>query len=73
MSELGRWLVVVGVATVAVGAVVWLLGHVGFRGLPGDIRVESGGKRLYIPIVTSLVVSAILTGMLWLWRWWSGR
>lgn len=62
-----------GVILALVGLVVWGLGRMGFRGLPGDIRYESENVRIYVPIVTCLVLSAVLTLGLWLWRWLAGR
>jgi hypothetical protein len=40
----------------------------GFRGLPGDIRIEGEHSRVFFPIVTCVVLSAALTGVLWLRR-----
>jgi hypothetical protein len=62
----GPWLVVVGLAVAAVGALVWLglpLGR-----LPGDIAIERGGFRLYVPITTSILVSGAVTLVSWLFR-----
>jgi len=63
MPDLGRVLVVFGIAMVAVGAVLWAwpqasswLGH-----LPGDIHVERPGFRLSFPIVTCLVISVVVS------------
>jgi hypothetical protein len=36
--------------------------------LPGDISVEGKGFRFYFPVVTYIVVSLLLTGILWLVR-----
>lgn len=69
MEQLGKHIVVVGLVVAAVGAAVWFFGKTGFRGLPGDMRYESDGVRVYFPIVTSLVVSVVLSGLLWLWHW----
>jgi len=71
--QLGKLLMLAGVVLLLVGAAVWALGRVGFRGLPGDIRYESDGLRVYIPIVTCLVISALLTLALWAWRHLSSR
>lgn len=68
MSDAGKWLVVVGVILAGIGGVLWGLGRLGFRGLPGDINIESGNSRLYFPITTCLVLSALLTGLFWLWQ-----
>ena len=69
MTQTGKLLILVGVFITIVGAVVWALGRAGFRGLPGDIRYESGNVRFYFPIVSCVVISVILTALMWLWRW----
>ncbi|HHQ42322.1 MAG TPA: DUF2905 domain-containing protein [Chromatiales bacterium] len=42
------------------------LGKLGLGRLPGDIVIERDGFRLYIPLMTSLLVSLVLTLVLWL-------
>jgi hypothetical protein len=69
MAPLGKFLILFGVVLMAIGGVVWGLGRLGFRGLPGDVRYESENVRFYFPIVTCLVLSALLTGLIWFWRW----
>lgn len=69
MSELGKWIAGAGVVLVAVGVLLWVLGRAGFRGLPGDIRYESENVRIYVPVVTMLVLSAFLSALLWIVRW----
>lgn len=66
MAQFGRWLVVLGVAAVVIGLglMAWDrlgLPRVQLLRLPGDIVVEREKFRLYIPIVTSIVLSVILT------------
>lgn len=73
MVPVGKLLMIAGAVLLAVGALVWGLGKAGFRGLPGDIRYESDHVRVYFPIVTSVVLSLLLTGLLWLWRWLSRK
>ncbi|HMN05619.1 MAG TPA: DUF2905 domain-containing protein [Flavobacteriales bacterium] len=36
--------------------------------LPGDIRIEREGFRMYVPITTMLLLSAVLSGLMWLLR-----
>jgi hypothetical protein len=69
MTQTGKLLIVVGVLITIGGAVVWALGRAGFRGLPGDIRYESGNVRFYFPIVSCVVISVILTALMWVWQW----
>lgn len=73
MTEIGRFLVLVGLALVLIGTAVWVLGRVGFHGLPGDIRVETKNVRFYFPLATSVVLSLLLTALLWLWQWLSRK
>ena len=69
MTHAGKLLVVVGLLVAAAGLVVWGLGRAGFRGLPGDVRYESGNVRFYFPVVTCIVLSVVLTALMWLWQW----
>lgn len=73
MSDIGRWMVVAGIVLAIVGAIVWLLGRAGFRGLPGDVAYEGQNVRFYFPVVTSIVLSILLTLGIWLWRWFTSR
>ena len=52
----------------AVGAALWLFGRSGGGFLPGDIVVERKNVRFYFPIVTCLVISAVLSLVAWLMR-----
>ena len=60
---MARWLMVVGVVLLLLGAVLhlapWLLSW--FGKLPGDIRYETGRTRVFIPITSMVVVSLVLT------------
>lgn len=71
--DVGRTLVVAGLLLAVLGLGIWLLERSGFRGLPGDLRFESGNFRIYFPIVTCLVLSLLLTLALWLWNWFQRR
>ena len=65
MHDVGRLLIVVGLVVAAVGAGLLVLPQVPWLGrLPGDIHVERGNFSIHFPIVTCLVVSAVLTLLL---------
>ena len=66
--DVGRVLIIAGLALVAVGFLWPYLGRIGLGRLPGDIVIEREGFRLYIPIVTSLLISVLLTLVFWLFR-----
>ena len=62
MSDLGRILVVTGLAIAALGGLIWAAGHVPWFGrLPGDIRVERENFKLYFPLTTCLLISVVVT------------
>jgi len=73
MGETGKFLMLGGAALLVLGAAFWGLSRAGLRGVPGDIHYQSGNVRVYFPIVTCLLLSLLVTGLLWLWRWLSSR
>jgi hypothetical protein len=65
-QQLGKWLLLAGIIISITGAVLILFGQLGFFKLPGDL--EFGGKnwKVYIPITSCILISVILTLILWL-------
>ena len=62
-------LVVIGLVLALVGLVLWKTGGLGPLGkLPGDISIQRGTSSFYFPVVTCLLVSAVLTVLSWLFR-----
>ena len=62
MSDLGKVLLLIGGVIVLLGLVLLVVGRVPFLGrLPGDIAVKRGNTAFYVPIVTCLVLSVVLT------------
>lgn len=68
MTHMGKVFILLGVVMIVIGVIAWAIGRLGFRGLPGDIRYESDNVRIYFPIATCIVLSAILTLAFWLWQ-----
>jgi hypothetical protein len=69
MNDIGKLLMVVGLALTVVGALLWAGFGRGWLGrLPGDIHYSRGNFSFYFPIVTCLLVSVFLTLLLWLFR-----
>jgi Protein of unknown function (DUF2905) len=66
--EIGRFLILAGVALVILGFAWPFLDRLGLGRLPGDIAMEREGFRLYVPITTCLLISAVLTLGFWLLR-----
>jgi uncharacterized membrane protein len=64
-GQIGRWLVFFGLIIVAVGLVIMLLGRFGIFKLPGDLTFGSKNWRIFIPITTCILISIILTLILW--------
>ena len=63
-----RFLIALGVIFI-VGGLVWPgIGKLGLGRLPGDIRFERDGFRFYFPITTGLLISAVVTLILWIFR-----
>jgi 1-acyl-sn-glycerol-3-phosphate acyltransferase len=64
----GGLLIILGIALVVLGALAWF-GWLGWFGrLPGDIRVDRGTTRVYVPIVSMLLISVVLSLLAYLFR-----
>ena len=71
--SLGPVLVFGGVVIALIGLLVWS-GALGWFGrLPGDIRIEREGVRVYIPLVSMLLLSVLLSVALYLYNRLRGR
>jgi uncharacterized protein YybS (DUF2232 family) len=69
MNDLGKLLVIVGLLTAALGVLIWSGVGKGWLGrLPGDINYTKDNFSFHFPIVTCLIVSVVLTLLLWLFR-----
>jgi hypothetical protein len=69
MRELGKFLMIIGVVTLVLGAVLWS----GFASkwlgrLPGDIRIEREHGAFYFPIVTCIIISIVLSLLMSIFR-----
>jgi hypothetical protein len=63
-----RTLIIIGFLVVAVGMAWPLLSRMSLGKLPGDIVVDRPGFKFFMPITTMLIVSALLSLLLWLLR-----
>jgi len=59
--DIGRILLVIGIVLVVVGLLAMLGVRIPFGRLPGDIAIEGERGGLYVPIVSMIIVSVILT------------
>jgi hypothetical protein len=64
-QQFGKWLIAAGIFIVVVGVLMMLLGRIGLFKLPGDLEFGSKNWRIYIPIASSILLSIILTLILW--------
>lgn len=63
-----RLLIIVGSLTVAVGVLWPWLSRLPFGRLPGDFHVEREGFSFHFPLTTGLIVSIVISLILWLFR-----
>lgn len=60
-QSIGLAIVAAGGALIAVGLLVWSGALSWFGRLPGDIRIERPGVRLYVPLASMLLASVVLS------------
>ncbi|HXI84055.1 MAG TPA: DUF2905 domain-containing protein [Verrucomicrobiae bacterium] len=62
MNDIGKALVVIGIALVVLGVLFSLGGRLPWLGrLPGDIDIKREHFRFYFPVMTCLVISIVVT------------
>ncbi|MGA7630902.1 MAG: DUF2905 domain-containing protein [Terriglobales bacterium] len=68
MAEMGRMLVILGIALVVIGAIVMLLGRTGvpLGRLPGDILYKGKNTIFYFPLASSILIGVVLSIILYL-------
>ena len=64
----GTILVAIGVGLILVGLLIWSGSLSWFGRLPGDIRIERETVHVYVPIVSMLVVSLVVSLAMYLVR-----
>jgi Protein of unknown function (DUF2905) len=70
MQEIGKIIVLGGLALVVVGAILWRFPNAfGWIGkLPGDISVQKGNFSFYVPIASCVLISLVLSLIAWFIR-----
>ncbi|UCH18756.1 MAG: DUF2905 domain-containing protein [Burkholderiales bacterium] len=63
-----RWLIAIGLVLVVAGIAWPWLSKLPLGRLPGDIVIEREGLRVYIPLATGLLISIVVSLLLWWWR-----
>jgi Protein of unknown function (DUF2905) len=66
ISGMQRLLILLGIILLALGLAWPLLARLGLGRLPGDVVYRQGGVSFYFPIVTCILVSLVLSLLLWL-------
>lgn len=63
LSSLGKGIAALGLILVLAGGILWILGRTGLPlgSLPGDIRIEREGLSCYVPLVSMVLLSLLLT------------
>ena len=65
---MAKWLIIIGVVLIALGVLWPVLEKLGLGSLPGDVRIERKGFTFYFPITTSILVSLVITLIVWIFR-----
>jgi hypothetical protein len=66
--HIGILVVIGGLVVVIIGVLIYAGWLSWFGRLPGDVRYEGDGVRVYVPIVSMLLISVILSVLLYLLR-----
>ena len=64
--QISRLLIVIGLIIVAIGLLWPMLGKIGLGRLPGDIVIRREHFSFYFPLATGLILSILLSVLLWL-------
>lgn len=70
MNQLGKILIIAGIILVVAGIIIYFAGdRLNWIGrLPGDIRIEKENTRIYFPITTMILLSVLLSLIMWIIR-----
>jgi H+/Cl- antiporter ClcA len=70
MMQAGKYLIIAGVIIVVIGLIAYFFGNKlhWFGNLPGDIKVERENFKFYFPITTMILLSVVLSLILYLLR-----
>jgi hypothetical protein len=63
--DMQRFLIGLGLVVLLAGLAWPWIARSGIGRLPGDILIQRGGTTFYFPLVTCLVISIVLSGLLW--------
>lgn len=63
LTGLARWIMLAGLVLLFLGGMIWILArlNIPLGQLPGDLRIQRGNFSCFIPLASSLLLSAMLT------------
>ncbi len=67
-TPVSKWLITLGLILVAAGLLWPVMSKLGLGRLPGDIVVRRDGFSLYFPLMTCLVISVVVSILIWIFR-----
>ena len=70
--DVQRFLIGLGLVILVAGIMWPILSRIGLGRLPGDIMFQRGGATFYFPLVTCIIISIVLSALLWLFAWGDG-
>ena len=66
VQQFGKWLILAGTIIALLGVLIMISGRMGLFKLPGDLAFGSRNWRIFLPIGSCIVISIVLTVVLWL-------
>ena len=66
--DIQRFLIGLGLVVLFAGLAWPWLGRIGLGRLPGDILIQRDGTTFYFPLATCLLISIVLSGLVWLFN-----
>ena len=68
MEQIGKVLIAAGIILIVAGLIIYFTGNKSgwFGNLPGDIRIVRENVRIYIPITTMVLISVVLSLIIYL-------
>jgi membrane protein implicated in regulation of membrane protease activity len=67
-SPIGLLVIAAGLVLIVIGLLLWSGGLSWFGRLPGDIRIEKPGVRVYVPLVSMLLLSILVSIVMAIFR-----
>lgn len=70
-SNTGKFFIIIGLIMLVLGVIVYFFHDKlqGLGNLPGDLRIERPGFKIYIPFTTMILISVLISLILRIWHW----